>query len=135
MDRPSISHLFAHYITHSCYIIIPYFSNCAHSCYPITINHQNRETDFSVWVSHFGRLKKDRKKGRGRKKSRGEQEGKTRAGLSLSHEKVCQRTTTVLFSKAPEIQVCNNLCTEHWYGVLSTGCSHCSKAGHCLTQD
>lgn len=135
MDRPSISHIFAHYITHSCYIIIPYFNNCARSCKPITVNHQNKEIDFSVWASHFGRLKKDRKRGRGGKQNGGEQEGKTRAGLSLSHGKVYQMTTTVLLSKAREIQVCNNPCAEHWYGVLSTCCSHCSKAGHCLTQD
>lgn len=53
MDRPSISCLLAHYITNSCYIIIPYFNSCACSCYPITITHQNKETDFSVWLCGF----------------------------------------------------------------------------------
>lgn len=48
----------------------------------------NRLQCLAVWLS--GRFKKDRRKGRGRKKSRGEPEGKTRAGLSFSHGKVCQ---------------------------------------------
>lgn len=48
----------------------------------------NRLQCVAVWLS--GRFKKDRRKGRGRKKSRGEPEGKTRAGLSFSHGKVCQ---------------------------------------------
>lgn len=106
MDRPSISHLFAHYITNSCCIIIPHFNSCARSRYPVTINHQNKETDFSVWVSHFGRFKKDKKGERGEERSRGEQETKTRAGLSHSPGKVCHRTTTVLLSKArdPDLQ-------------------------------
>lgn len=48
----------------------------------------NRLQRVAVW--HFSTFKKDRKRGRGRKKSGGEQKGKTRAGLSLSHGKVCQ---------------------------------------------
>lgn len=91
MDRPSISCLLAHYITNSCYIIIPYFNSCTCSCYPITITHQNKGTDFSVWLCGFlAGLRKTGEGEEGEKKSRGELEGKTRAGLSFSHGKVCQ---------------------------------------------
>lgn len=63
MDKPTISHLLALYITDSCYIIIPYFNSCVHSRYPITINCQNKETDFSVWL--YGILASLRKTGKG----------------------------------------------------------------------
>lgn len=69
MDRPSTSCLLAHYITNSCYIIIPYFNSCACSCYPITINHQNKETDFSVWLCGIlARLRKTGKEEEGEKR-------------------------------------------------------------------
>lgn len=71
MDRSTISHLLALYITDSCYTIIPYFNGCMRSSYPITINCQNKEIRlWCVALLHFGKFKKDRKRERAEERKR-----------------------------------------------------------------
>lgn len=59
------------------------------SCYLITINHQNKETDFRVQLCGILANLRQEKGKRGKKRG-GEQGGERTAVLTLSRGKVCQ---------------------------------------------